>query len=189
MWTEEQMIEYLKDNLKESRFNHSIGVRDTAIKLAKIYGEDEEKAKIAGLIHDCAKYINNDNMLNISKKYGHNITEVEKNTPSILHGCVGAYIAENIMGITDKYILDAIIYHTTGRKNMTLLDKIIYLADYIEPLRNFPGVDNVRNIAYNKGLDEAIMISFNNTIKYVIERNQLLHNKTVEARNYMLFSK
>ncbi|QGU95525.1 HD domain-containing protein [Clostridium bovifaecis] len=188
MWTEEKIIEYLKENLKKERFDHSLSVRDTAIKLAKIYGEDVEKAKMAALMHDCAKCISDEEMINISEKYGHNIDEVSRNAPNILHGHVGAYIAKYTMGISDENILNAIAYHTTGRKNMSLLEKI-YIADYIEPLRDFPGVDEMRRIAYYENLDKALMLSFNNTIKYIVDRNQLLHNDTIEARNYMLYTR
>ncbi|KOC55207.1 phosphohydrolase [Clostridium botulinum] len=189
MWAEEKIIGYLKQNLKPKRFEHSIGVRDTAIKLAEIYGESLEKARIAGLVHDCAKNMSDEQILDICSKNEYNIDEVSQNMPSILHGEVGAYIAENIMGIEDKEILDAITYHTTGKENMTLLEKIIYISDYIEPLRDFPGVEDLRGLVYNKELDRALILSFNNTIKYIIDRNQLLHKKTIEARNYMLYNK
>ncbi|MCY6371852.1 bis(5'-nucleosyl)-tetraphosphatase (symmetrical) YqeK [Clostridium ganghwense] len=185
MWSEEQIIEYLKENLKERRFKHSLSVRDTAVKLAEIYGVDIEKARIAGLAHDCAKNIKNQEMLNIAEKYGYNINDVCIKSPSLLHGVVGAYISKNIMGIHDESILNAIAYHTTGRKNMSLLEKIIYMADYIEPLRNFPGVEEVRKLTY-EDIDEALIVTFNNTIKYIIKNGQLLHSDTIEARNYML---
>ncbi|EDS76401.1 bis(5'-nucleosyl)-tetraphosphatase (symmetrical) YqeK [Clostridium massiliodielmoense] len=189
MWSEDSMVEYLKNNLKPKRFNHSIGVRDTAVKLAEIYGEDINKARISGLIHDCAKYVKGKKMIEIYKEHGNSVDEVEKNMPAILHGKVGCYVAKEVMGVEDKDILNAIAYHTTGRVNMSLLEKIIYIADYIEPLRDFPGVDNLRDIAFNEDLDKALILSFNNTIKYVIEGNQLLHKDTIEARNYMLYNK
>lgn len=189
MWTEDEMIKYLKENLKEKRFNHSINVRDTAVKLAKIYGEDIEKAKIAGLVHDCAKNMSNEEILDISKKNGYNIDEVCENMPSILHGYVGAYVAKNIMKIENNDILNAITYHTTGKKNMTLLEKIIYISDYIEPLREFPEVDQLREVAYNEGINKALILSFNNTIKYIVSKGQLLHKDTVDARNYILCTK
>ncbi|KGM97930.1 phosphohydrolase [Clostridium novyi A str. 4552] len=189
MWSEDSMIEYLKNNLKPKRFNHSMGVRDTAVKLAKIYGEDINKARISGLIHDCAKYVKDKEMIEIYEEHGNIVDEVEKNMPAILHGKVGSYVAKEVMGVEDKDILNAIAYHTTGRVNMSLLEKIIYIADYIEPLRDFPGVDNLRDIAFGGDLDKALILSFNNTIKYVIEGNQLLHKDTIEARNYMLYNK
>lgn len=189
MWSEDKMVEYLKTNLKPKRFNHSIGVRDTAVKLAEIYGEDVDKARIAGLIHDCAKYVPDKEMIDSYENHGNKVDDVEKNMPAILHGKVGSYVAKEIMGVEDKDILNAIAYHTTGRVNMSVLEKIIYIADYIEPSRDFPGVDNLRNIAFNENLDKALILSFDNTIKYVIDGNQLLHKDTIEARNYMLYNK
>jgi predicted HD superfamily hydrolase involved in NAD metabolism len=186
MWTEKRIIEYLKENLKGTRLEHTLSVRDTAIKLAEIYGEDVEKARIAALIHDCAKYIDYKEMLNIIEKCGYNNMEADVEIKGILHAPVGACLAKTIMGVEDEDILNAIIYHTTGRKNMSLLEKIIYLADYIEPHRNFPGVDEVREVAYKEDLDKALLISLNKTIKYIIEKGQLLHINTVEARNYLL---
>lgn len=188
MWSDDKIMAYLKENLKESRLKHSLGVRDTAIKLAKIYHEDLEKARIAGLVHDCAKYMKNEDMLNIAEKCGYNINKVCLKNPSLLHGVAGSYIAKTIMGIEDEYILNAITYHTTGRRNMTLLEKIIFMADYIEPSRDFKGVEEVRNLAY-KDIDKALLKSLDKTITYVINEGQLLHVDTVEARNYILCSK
>lgn len=188
MWSDDKIMDYLKENLKESRLKHSLGVKDTAVKLAKIYHEDVEKARIAGLVHDCAKYMKNEDMLNIAEKSGYNINEVCLKNPSLLHGVAGSYVAKNIMEIDDEYILNAITYHTTGRRNMTLLEKIIFMADYIEPSRDFPGVEDVRKLAY-EDIDKALLKSLDKTIAYVIKEGQLLHVDTVEARNYILCSK
>lgn len=185
MWSEEKILEYLKENLNMKRLKHSLSVRDTAVKLAKIYGEDIEKARIAGLVHDCAKYMEKDKMVNIAEKYGYNINEICIKTPSLLHGAAGAYLAKNIMGIEDEDILNSIAYHTTGRKDMSPLEKIIYMADYIEPLRCFPGVEEVRNLTY-KDIDKALIVSLENTMQYIIKNGQLLHCDTVEARNHMV---
>ncbi|WMJ82334.1 bis(5'-nucleosyl)-tetraphosphatase (symmetrical) YqeK [Clostridium sp. MB40-C1] len=185
MWTEDKIIQYLKENLKESRFKHSISVMETAVKLADIYGEDIEKAKIAGLVHDCAKYLQRDRMLSVAGEYGYDITKVCFKNSSLLHGAAGAYVAKNIIGIEDEDILNSITYHTTGRRKMSMLEKIIFIADYIEPLRDFPGVDVVRKMAY-KDIDKSLIMAFDKTIKYVVEKGQLLHSDTVEARNYMI---
>ena len=186
MWTEERMLEYLKKNLKSSRIEHSISVRDTAVKLSEIYGGNIEKAKVAGLIHDCAKYMDFKEMLNILEKCGYNNSESDTEIKAIIHADVGVCIAKHTMEVEDEDTLNAIAYHTTGRNNMSLLEKIIYLADYIEPLRDFPGVEEVREIAYKENLDKALLLSLNNTIKHIIEKGQLLHINTVEARNYLL---
>lgn len=186
MWTEDKIVEYLEQNLKKARLKHSFSVMDTAIELAKIYNEDENKAKLAGLIHDCAKYVEIHEMLSIIKESGYNISDEGFNIPEILHGPVGAYIAKNVMAVLDEDILNSIAFHTIGRKNMSILEKIIYIADYIEPLRSFPGVEKVRKAAYKGDLDKALLLSFDNTIKYIVEKGQLIHKSTIEARNYIL---
>ena len=113
------------------------------------------------------------------------LDEIYLHNPSILHGLVGSIIAREVMGIKDEDILSAIRYHTTGRKNMSILEKIIYIADYIEPLRKFNGVEELRSLS-KMNLDEAVIQSLENTIKYVISQNGLLHTDTIDARNYLL---
>lgn len=188
MWTENEIIEYLKSNLKESRFKHSLSVRDTAVKLAEKYDADVEKARLAGLVHDCAKNLKSSEIIDICTEAGYNLNEVEICNPEILHGLAGSIIAKNKMGIVDEDVLSAVRFHTTGKKNMTLLEKLIYIADYVEPLRDFPGVDELRK-TINKNLDEAMLLSFDQTIKYVMKRGMLIHLDTVEARNYMIYNK
>jgi len=188
MWKEEQIEEYLKENLSENRYKHSLSVRDTASLLAIKYGEDEFKARLAGLVHDCAKNMEPKEMMEIIYKSGYNVDVVCKNNPELLHGLAGAIRAKELMGIYDEDILNSVTYHTTGRKGMSLLEKIIYIADYVEPLRSFPGVDKLRETV-SKDLDEGLLLSFNNTINYVISLGQLLHMDTIEARNYLIINK
>ncbi|MBP2033009.1 putative HD superfamily hydrolase involved in NAD metabolism [Clostridium algifaecis] len=185
MWDEEEIQEYLKVNLKATRYEHSLGVRDTAVKLAKIYGADEKKARIAGLVHDCAKYVPGDELISIASENDIAIDDVFMETPSLLHGAVAAVIAKNKMGVYDDDILSAITYHTTGKENMSLMEKIIYVADYIEPNRDFPGVDRIRKEAL-ENLDTALLDSFNSTIKHVIDKKELLHLNTIRGRNYLI---
>jgi predicted HD superfamily hydrolase involved in NAD metabolism len=185
MWSEEQIKKYLKDNLKAKRYEHVLGVRESAIRLAEIYNGDLKKVKIAALVHDCAKNMNDQQLIKISEEHNLHISEICRQSPQLLHGPVGAIIAQETMGVEDQDILNAVAYHTTGRKNMSLLEKIIYIADYIEPNRNFPGIDSLRNLAY-EDLDLALLRSFDNTIKFVIDRGELLHLDTIESRNYML---
>lgn len=188
MWNEKQMEKYLAENLKMKRLRHSFGVRDTAEKLAEFYGLDVQKARITGLIHDAAKEKSNEEILEICKKNNYELDEVGKNSPSILHGYAGRIVAKEVMGVTDEDSLNAIEYHTTGRIMMSQLEKVIYIADYIEPGRDFPGVDELRKAAY-RNLDEALLLAFDNTIKLVISRGRLLHRNTVEARNYIIYKK
>jgi len=156
--------------------------------LAKFYNVDEKKARLAGLTHDCAKNLNIMEINDLLEKNGYNIDGMFKNNSNIMHGLVGSIIVKNIMGILDEDVLNAIAYHTTGRISMSKLEKIIYLADYIEPMRNFNGVETLRILAY-ENLNEALLLSFNNTIKYVIDKGELIHKDTIEARNYILYTK
>jgi predicted HD superfamily hydrolase involved in NAD metabolism len=185
MWDEGRIEIYIKEKLKAHRYEHSLSVRDTAIKLAKRYNEDTFKARIAGLLHDCAKDMEECTLLSLVKEHGLEIDYVSYNSPQLLHGLVASIIARERMAVIDEDILNAVTYHTTGRKNMSKLEKIIYIADYVEPLRKFPGVDALRKTA-EEDLDRAVLQSFNMTINYVIERKQLLHMNTVEGRNYLI---
>jgi len=185
MWNEKQMLDYIKINLKESRFNHSLSVSDTAVILAKRYDQNIEKAKVAGLVHDCAKNLTGDQLIKVARDHKIEVSDIEMKNPSILHGLVASLVAKEEMGINDEDILMSIRYHTTGRKNMSVLEKIIYIADYIEPLRKFSGVEELRGLT-QIDLDAAILKSFDNTIKYVISKSGLLHMDTIDARNYLL---
>ncbi|MFA9399248.1 MAG: bis(5'-nucleosyl)-tetraphosphatase (symmetrical) YqeK [Clostridiaceae bacterium] len=186
MWNLEKINLYLKDNLKLTRYNHSIGVRDCAINLARFYGEDEKKAEIAGLVHDCAKNLSDTEILSLLQDNNIEVDKIYLKSPFIFHGLAGSIIARDKFGIEDKEILSAIEYHTTGKDNMSGLEKIIYLADYIEPNRKFKEVENLRELAY-KDLNFALLESLNNTIKFVIEKNSILHEDTIKARNYLIF--
>ncbi|MBU5592722.1 bis(5'-nucleosyl)-tetraphosphatase (symmetrical) YqeK [Clostridium sp. MSJ-4] len=188
MWTEDQISEYLKDNLKESRYNHVLRVVDTAEKLARIYGEDIKKARLAALIHDAAKNKTVEEILDIIASEGITLDEEISKVPQLTHGLAGAIIGKNLMGIEDEDVLNAAIYHTTGKENMTKLEKIIYVADYIEPGREFKGVEVLREEAF-KDLDQALLRAFDNTIKYIVESGNILLTGTIKARNYLILNK
>lgn len=188
MWSEDEIIKYLEKNLNNHRYIHSLNVSKTAVKLAELYGAEINKAKIAGLIHDCAKKLSNEELLSIFKNNNIKVDDISIKSPQLLHGWAAAIIAKQTMGIDDKEILSAVKYHTTGKKHMSLLEKIIYIADYIEPGRDFPGVDELRKITF-ENLDEGLLKAFDSTIKYVIERNQLIHLDTIEGRNFLLINK
>lgn len=176
----------LKEMLPDKRLIHSLNVADCAVKLCDIYNYNKEKAYIAGLVHDCAKYLNKEEVDYYVEKFKIELDELEVNNLALSHSVIGSYIAEYEFDINDREILDAIKYHTTGKEDMSLLEKIIYMADLIEKDRNFPGVDLLRKLTYDGKLDEALLISFNNTIKFVIDNNQLIHPRTVNARNYIM---
>lgn len=188
MWSEEQILKYLQENLKESRYKHTLGVCKSAVELAKRYDGDQEKARIAGLLHDCAKYLSSREIIDIMNKEKYYMDEVEKSFPEIMHGRAGAHIAKEVMGINDEEILEAIRFHTTGKEEMNLLEKIIYLADYIEPYRSYPGVEKLREVAF-ANLDEALLLAYDNTLRFVLEKGQLIHVDTIKARNKLLIGR
>ena len=181
-----QIEKLLKEMLPETRLNHSLSVSKCAIKLSEIYKCDKEKAKIAGLVHDCAKYFTNEQIEDCVKKFNIELDPLEVNNRALSHSVIGSYVAREVFNINDEEILSAIKYHTTGKENMSLLEKIIYMADLVEEGRKFPKVEELRELTFGGKLDEALLLSFNNTIKFIIDNNQLIHPRTVSARNYIL---
>jgi len=178
----QKRIEILRQNLSEKRFNHSIEVMKTAVKLAEQYNADVEAAETAGLLHDCARDIRGGLLYQSCQKYRIKTDFVTKAQPELLHGALGVFIAKEIYEVTDNNILDPIRWHTTGREKMTLLDKIIYISDFIEPGRSFEGVDAVREVVY-QDIDRAMLMALDRTIKYVMMREVYIHPDTIKARN------
>lgn len=182
---EEEICQKLKGMVDEERYVHSLGVRDCAVMLAERYGADVNKARLAGLLHDCAKGLPKQEMLSKAVEAGIELGPEEFHNEALLHGAAGAIVAGRVFGIKDPEILSAIECHTTGKRDMTLLEKIIYLADYIEPNRDFPGVEDLRQAAMDD-LDRAVLLALRRTIKYVLDTDRFLHPRTVEAWNDML---
>ncbi|MGK0466056.1 bis(5'-nucleosyl)-tetraphosphatase (symmetrical) YqeK [Clostridium sp.] len=185
MWNEVEMYDYLRGKLREKRFRHSLGVSETAVALAIKYGANIESARIAGLVHDCGKNMSDEQLIEVAKEHEVQLDEIYFRNPSLLHGVVGSIIAREVMEINDEDIINAICYHTTGRKNMSILEKIIFIADYTEPLRQSAGVEELRNLSM-KDLDASVIKCLENTIKYILDQKVLLHNDTIDARNYLL---
>ncbi len=175
----------LKDMLSEKRYAHSLSVADTAAKLAVINDADIEKAYLAGLMHDYAKDIPAEKLLEIAQEQGLITDETEILAPYLLHGPVGAYLLRERKIITDEEILQAIALHTTAGKDMSLLDRIIYMADYIEPGRKYGNVDNIRTITY-KNLDFGLASCFDNVIMYLISSGSYIHPNSIMARNTVI---
>ncbi|MBO6179015.1 MAG: bis(5'-nucleosyl)-tetraphosphatase (symmetrical) YqeK [Selenomonadaceae bacterium] len=184
--TAEEMKNELQKRLKESRFIHSLGVADTAVKLSKKFGADEKKAYIAGLLHDAAREFKNEDLIFEAKKRSIEIDEVERATPLLLHAPIGAVLVKERYGVIDEEISLAIATHTVAGRNMTKLQKIIYFADMIEPNREYPGVNELREFAQNHTLDEIMLKALSESIIFVIEKNGLLHPDTIAARNELL---
>jgi putative nucleotidyltransferase with HDIG domain len=158
----------LKEKLEKinpGSYLHCISTMEEAEKLAIHYGADVEKAKIAGLLHDCGK----------KKKVGKD---------NLSHANFGAELAEKSFGVKDKEVLDAIMYHTIGRENMTLLDKIIFIADKIEQRRNYNKVDELRKVAYDN-IDDAIIMSIEGTIEYIKMQHLELDNESIKTLDFL----
>lgn len=152
----ENAKELVKEKLPEKRYKHSLRVAETAVKLAEIYDGDKDKAELAGVLHDYCKYDDLSTMYQVVRQY-----ELETDLLSyggeILHGPVCSAIMENDFDVKDEEVLLAIKYHTTGRQQMTKTEKLVFIADYIEPGRKTPGVEEIRDMAYNQGsLDKTI---------------------------------
>ena len=187
--TIDEMRRELQRRLKRSRFAHSIGVANTAVALAKKFGVDETKAYVAGLLHDCAREFENDELPAQAERYGVEIGEVERAMPLLLHAYIGAKMIREIYGVDDAEIEQAIHRHTVAAENMTALDKIIYFADMIEPNRNYPGVDELRALVETKTFDEILLTALSESIIFVVQKNSLVHPSTVAARNFLLLNK
>ena len=186
--TENEMKEKLKAALKPKRYIHSMGVCDTAHRMAARFGVDTKKAYLAGLLHDCAKCFENEKQIGLCKEYGIELSRITLECPAVIHAPLGAAIAKAEYGINDKEILQAILFHTTGGWNMTKLDKIIYIADMIEPSRDYPGVEDLRKEA-EKDLDNAMLMALKSTLEFNIKKGNIVHPDTINAWNDLLISK
>lgn len=169
--------------LKAKRIPHVLGTEETAVKLAQKYGADVEKARIAALLHDCTKRLSMEEQLVLCVKYGIALDELEQKALKLLHAKTGAAIARDVFGADDE-IYRAIWWHTTGKPNMTLLEKVIYLADYIEPTRDFPGLAQLRETVW-RDLDEGLLLGLTMTVEEMEEMGNPVHHNTIEARDYL----
>lgn len=175
----------LEKRLKPKRFIHSVNTMKTSVELAERYGADKDEAALAGLLHDCARDLSKAKLLSLCGRYGIVPDEVLRLQPGLLHGKIGAFIARDEFGIESPRILEAISSHTMGSPGMSLLASIIFLADYIEPARTFPGVDAIREEAF-KDLRRAMLIGIDGTISTIIDKGVLLHPDTVMTRNWLI---
>lgn len=183
--TIEQIQDKLKGVLSPKRFKHSLGVMETAVKLAERYGADKRKAELAGLLHDCAREMKVEDILKVCRENNIEVDNISARQPKLLHGPAGSVIAREEYGIEDEEILSAIYCHTTGRKEMSTLDKIVFLADYIEPGRNFPGVEEVREAVF-EDLNKGMVVSLMSIIKHLIAKRELIQLDTIDTWNYII---
>lgn len=179
--------EIIRFKLSKHRFKHSLQVAEAARELADNYQQGGEKAYLTGLLHDYAKGMSSEELLDLAEKHGLLEDEVEKQVPDLLHAPVGAWLVREELNIDDESILHAIKVHTLGDLYMSELDKIIYLADMIEPGRDYPGRERLRGLAF-RNLDEAMLLGLDSTIRYCLEQNRILHPRTVAVRNHYLRS-
>ena len=175
---------YLKKHLTKERYHNTVGVAYTAMSMAMKYNPQPDnnefmiKAEIAGLLHDCAKCMDNDKKIRICNKNQISYSKIEAENPYLLHGKVGAYIARKEFDILDEDILNAITWHTTGRPDMSLLEKIIFVADYIEPSRRpIPELNLIRQLAFTD-IDQAVIKILENTLKYLNEKGNPIDDMT-----------
>ena len=179
-YNEKKLLKYLKKCIDKKRITHSRNTAKEAVKLAKKYGADEKKAYVAGLLHDVAKGECRFGLRNLAKQYNVTIDEFEMRNPELTHGKLGAIMVNKQLGIDDKDILSAIRWHTTGHADMTLLEKVIYIADIIEPNRTFKGVKSIKKLAY-KDIDSAMIMALEYVMKFVHSKGFALHPKSIEA--------
>jgi predicted HD superfamily hydrolase involved in NAD metabolism len=160
-------------------------VANTAARLAGMFNGDIERAYLAGLMHDYARELTEEELLELTAKHNLSTDGVELMQTSLLHGPVGAWLLEEEGLITDKQVLDAIRWHTTGHPDMDQLARIIYISDYIEPGRNFPGVDLLRQIT-NKDLNLGVLAGLDHTLGFLVQRNHFIHPLSIATRNRLL---
>lgn len=174
----------LKKVLSGKRYEHTLGVEYTASCLAMRYGADMEKARMAGLLHDCAKALSSEDKLNYCEQFGMPVSEYERKNPELLHAKLGACFANMKYGVSDPEILSAITWHTTGKPDMALLDKIVFVADYMEPNRNqAPDLQKVRKLAF-QDLDQCLFLILKDTIEYLEGKKSVTDPMTQKTYDY-----
>jgi len=171
------------NTLEEKRYAHTLGVCKVAVKMAKVYREDVKKAYIAALLHDCAKNIPKEEMYEMCREKQVELDKYEKELPMLVHAKLGAVIAKEKFGIEDEDILNAVKWHTLGRKEMSKLEKIIFVADMVEENRSFPGVDRLREVMYDD-LDNMVYLCYDSTIKFNEIKGNTVHPDAYEIREY-----
>lgn len=171
--------------LSPKRWRHVEGVIVTAVRLALRWGVDAEKAYLAAALHDVAREMPRNRLLKATLDFGIVLSELEEQVTPLLHAPVGAAMARREFGIDDPDVLAAIRYHTTGRVGMSPLEKIIFLADYVEPGRSFPGVEKVRSLVW-QDLDEALLVALSQSIVHLVGQGAPIAVDAVEARNHLL---
>lgn len=185
MMTIDEMRRLLETSLPPKRYKHSVRVYETALQLAKSHGLPQKKIAVCALLHDCGREIASKDSAAKADELDIAIDEVERNQPILLHAKLGVHYAQTKYGINDKEILTGILQHTTGAAHMTALAKVVFLADMIEPGRDFPGVEKLRELSY-KDLDKAMLLAYSNTIRYLLDSALLVHPHCLDGYNELI---
>lgn len=179
--------EIIKERLTPKRYEHSLNVSEEAVRLAKKYDADVEKAAVAGILHDIMKDTPVDEQLKVIKEFGTILTEVQKVSPKLWHAIAGAVYIENVLGIKDKDILNAVRYHTTSRPNMSKLEKVIFIADFTSSERDYEGVDAMRDAA-NESLEKAMLEGLSFTVSDLSNRKLPIGEDTFLSYNEVILN-
>lgn len=181
----DRLRELVKSRVTQKRYIHTLGVEEKAVELANKYGVDEEKARVAAILHDIAKSVDVDSLEEVCRKYfSDELSEEDIKITEILHGFVGYMIAKDELKIEDDEILEAIKYHTIGKKGLSKLGRVIYIADGIEKNRDYPNVDKIREIT-DRDLDEGIIYEIDRKIEYLNNCGGKIHKNTLEMRDWL----
>ena len=187
-WTDEKIITLIRSKLNADRFNHSLNVADSAKELALSYGADVDKAYTAGLLHDVMKNASEEEQLGVLSEAGIELMPVERENKKLWHAIAGAAYVKFVMGIDDRDIIRAVRYHTTGRSGMSLLERIVYLADYISADRNYNGVEDMRRLCKSDS-DEAILYALTFGIPDLVSQGRVIHPDSIDLYNEVIIKK
>lgn len=187
-WTDEKIITLIRSKLSADRFNHSLNVADSAKELALSYGSDADKAYTAGLLHDVMKNASEEEQLGVLSEAGIELMPVERENKKLWHAIAGAAYVKFVMGIDDRDIIRAVRYHTTGRSGMSLLERIVYLADYISADRNYNGVEDMRRLCKSDS-DEAILYALTFGIPDLVSKGRVIHPDSIDLYNEVIIKK
>lgn len=180
--TIEEIRSVLEKSLPGKRYKHSLRVCETALHLGKRHGAEEKKVAVGALLHDCGREISTGENVRKAREWGLSIDFVEENQPVLLHAKLGAYLAVHKYGVTDPEVLEAIARHTTGAAELSLTARIVFLADMLEPHRDFPGVEELRRTA-DTDLDKAMLLAYESTIRYLLNTGALIHPDAIAGYN------
>jgi len=184
-YTDEEIIAIIQKRLSANRYQHSLRVAEVARRLAEQYRVDPGQAYTTGLLHDYAKGLSGQQLLDIAENHGLISHPVDRLVPDLLHGPVGAYLVQTELGLEDVNMLAAIANHTLGALNMSPLEEIVFLADMIEPGRDYPGLERLQCLT-ERSLEEGMLFGLESTIRYCVDQGRIIHPRSIEVRNHYL---